>query len=210
MASFPLGANTITYNLPATEASAVRVNQRFSPLIGVDFVFKGRLQTNVSWNKSNAYSLSTSNFDVSQNSTNELTASLTWQKTGLRIPFLSGRKLNNRLSFTLSFARSTTLDQRYQLRAALLEAANRLNAGETFDPASASRTGNLVQEISSFTRTTISPQVAYVFSNRVTANFTLKYENFEGRHPSAFVEECQRNIQHPRQYLRIVICSPKS
>ena len=183
---FPLGTVNISYKLPQTEASAVRLNRRFSPLVGVDFVFKGRLQTNVSWNKSDTYSLSTSNFDVAENSTNELTASITWQKTGLRLPFFRGRKLNNRLSFTLSFARSTTLDQRYQLRAALLDASNKLTNDESFDPESA-LSGNFRQEISSFTRTTIAPQIAYVFSNRVTANFTLTYQNFEGdtRQPSS-------------------------
>ncbi len=186
-ANFPLGAVIVDYELPQTEASAVRLNRRFSPLIGFDFVFKGRLQTNLQWNKSDTYSLSTSNFDVAENSTNELTASITWQKTGLRLPFIKSR-LNNRLSFTLSFARSTTLDQRFQLRAALLDASNKLtaNPSQPFDPKSALG-GNFRQEISSFTRTTIAPQVAYVFSNRVTANFTLTYQNFEGdtRQPSS-------------------------
>jgi cell surface protein SprA len=151
--------------------------------VGVDFVLKGRVQTNVAWNKSSTFSLSTSNFDVSENSTNEITASVTWQKTGLRIPFFGGKRLNNRLSFTLSLARSTTLDQRYQLRAALRNAADRY---PEFRPEEA-LAGDLVQRISSYTRTTVSPQIAYVFSNRVSANFVLKYEDFAGdtRRPSS-------------------------
>jgi len=182
-ASFTLGENTIQFAIPQTEASAVRLNRRFSPLVGVDFVLKGRVQTNVAWNKSSTFSLSTSNFDVSENSTNEITASVTWQKTGLRIPFFGGKRLNNRLSFTLSLARSTTLDQRYQLRAALRNAADRY---PEFRPEEA-LTGDLVQRISSYTRTTVSPQIAYVFSNRVSANFVLKYEDFAGdtRRPSS-------------------------
>ena len=183
--SFLLGPRTVQYTVPTTEASAVRLNRRFSPLVGVDFVFKGRVQTNVSWNRSSTYSLSTSNFDVSENSTNEVTATLSWQKTGLRLPFLK-RSLNNRFSFTVTFARSKTLDQRYLLNTALISAANAVDAGTTFD-VSQTLSGNFVQQISSHTRTTVAPQISYVFSNRVTANFTLKYENFEGdtRQPSS-------------------------
>ena len=122
--TFQLGGRNVTYSVPQTEASSIRLNRRFSPLIGVDFVFKGRLQTNVSWNKSSTFSLSTSNFDVSENSTNEITASLSWQKSGLKIPFLKRKRLNNRLSFTVTFARSKTLDQRYLLNTALIAAAD--------------------------------------------------------------------------------------
>jgi len=184
--NFGLGTKTIQYVIPETEASAVRVNRRFSPLVGVDFVFKGRVQTNIMWNKSNTFSLSTSNFDVAEHSTNELTASVTWQKSGMRIPFFGGRRLNNRLSFTLSFARSNTHDVRYLLRTAMLNAANSLGTADPFEPEDA-LAGDAVQEISAFTRTTISPQLAYVFSNRVSANFTLKFEDFMGdqRQPSS-------------------------
>ena len=180
--SFSLGSQTIVFNLPDIETGAIRVNRRYTPLIGFDFTFKNRLQANIGFNRSNSYSLSTSNFDINESSTSELTASITYQKTGLKLPFFKGKKLNNRVSFSLSFARSTTDDKRYLLRKALVEAVS--------DPAfkaSDALTGDLVSEITSNIRTTISPQISYTFSNRVSANFVLSVVDFQGdtRQPSS-------------------------
>ncbi|NNE35488.1 MAG: hypothetical protein HKN13_09635 [Rhodothermales bacterium] len=182
ISTFTLGRNTINYATPDVETGAVRVNRRYQPLIGFDFTFKNRLQTNVSWNKNNSYSLSTSSFEISDNATSEVTASLTYQKTGLRIPFLKGKKLNNRVSFSVSFARSTTNDKRYRLGAALAKAVS----DPTFQASDATKGDGLVSEITSNIRTTISPQVSYTFSNRVQANFVLRYVDFKGdtRQPS--------------------------
>ena len=41
---------------------AMRINERYQPFVGIDLTWKGRLQTNVAWNRSNAYSVSTSTF----------------------------------------------------------------------------------------------------------------------------------------------------
>ncbi|MDX1739712.1 MAG: cell surface protein SprA, partial [Rhodothermales bacterium] len=180
--AFIPGTN-ISYVVPRTETGAVRINQRYQPFIGVDLNWKGRIQTNVAWNRSTSYSLSTSNYEISESSTNELTISANFQKVGLRIPFF-GKKLNNRISLGLSLSRSVTLDQRFLMQKALTAAAT---AGGDFDLNEA-LTGDLVSVITSHTRLSMSPQISYQFSNRVTANFTLRYEKLDSeisRQPSS-------------------------
>ena len=180
--AFIPGTN-ISYVVPRTEVGAVRINQRYQPFIGVDLNWKGRIQTNIAWNKSTSYSLSTSNYEISESSTNELTISANFQKVGLRIP-LFGKKLNNRVSLGLSVSRSVTLDQRFLLQKALTTAAT---VGPDFDLKDA-LTGDLVSVITSHTRLSMSPQISYQFSNRVTANFTLRYEKLDSeisRQPSS-------------------------
>ena len=41
--SFALGNQTIVFNLPDIETGAIRVNRRYTPLIGFDFTFKNRV-----------------------------------------------------------------------------------------------------------------------------------------------------------------------
>ncbi|MBT8399367.1 MAG: cell surface protein SprA, partial [Rhodothermia bacterium] len=174
----------IRYTIPRTETGAVRINQRYQPFIGLDLNWKGRLQTNVAWNKSTSLSLSTSNFEVSESTTNELTFTANFQKVGMSIPFLPGKRLNNRVSLGLSVSRAKTLDQRFLLQKALTTAVSTEDTFRLEDALS----GDLVSVITSHTRTSVSPQISYQFSNRVTANFTLRYEKLDSeisRQPSS-------------------------
>lgn len=181
---FPfISGTSIRYTVPQTETGAVRVNQRYQPFIGLDLNWKGRLQTNIAWNKSTTYSLSTSNWEVGESKTNELTVTANFQKVGMRLPFFGGKRLNNRITLGLSVSRAVTLDQRFQLQKALTTAA----ANRDFRLEEALG-GDLVGVITSHTRLSLSPQIAYTFSNRVTANFTLRYEKLDSeisRQPSS-------------------------
>ncbi|WP_228350288.1 cell surface protein SprA [Rhodocaloribacter litoris] len=184
LGTFDLGTRRIQFTLPLTEAGTIRINERFQPLIGLDISWKGRIQTNIAFNTSNAFSLSTSNFEVSQNETRELSVTASFQKTGLKIPLLGGKRLNNRISFSLTVSRSQTSNQRFLLRRALIDAATR---GSEFVLEDALKDPN-VSLITDHTRLVISPQISYQFSNRVSANFTLRYEQFDSkdsRQPSA-------------------------
>ena len=178
---------TIQYRIPETEATSVRVTRRYNPLIGVDVTWKGRVQTKVAWNRNATFSLSTSNADVSENTTEEFTFSASFQKTGMKIPFSRGKILNNRASFNISASRSTTLDRRYRLRDALARKVLSFDDQNFEFRDQEAISGDLVSVINSHTRFTISPQIGYQFSDRVTANFALKYENFKGdsRQPSS-------------------------
>lgn len=182
LADFTFNNQTIAYVLPDYEASGVRVNERFQPLLGFDVAWKGQVQTNVQWNKSNAYALSSSSI-VDQQKTSELSLTASYQKQGLRLPFLQ-RRLNNRISFNLTVSRSVSDDRRFLLRNALAAKANVQGGAPTPELLEALQG----EPLNATTRLRVTPQVSYQFSNRVSANFTLNYEKFDddvGRIPSS-------------------------
>jgi len=172
--TFSLGNRRIRYRFSRYEVSAVRINERYQPLIGLDITWKNRLQTNLSWSKSRSYSLSTNN-EINASVTGELTLNLNYQVQGLRIPFLPIQRLNNRVGMSLSVSRATTDERRYSLFRALQAAAN---DPEAFNPKDA-LSPDYAPRLTSWTRTTIAPQISYQFSNRVSAAFQLRYERFE-------------------------------
>ncbi|GMQ81933.1 MAG: cell surface protein SprA [Rhodothermia bacterium] len=177
-----IGSRTIQFNIEEFQTGNIRVNERYSPALGLDITWKGQIQTNIQWNKSNSYSLSTSNFEVSENKTDEISLTGSWQKSGLKIPFL-GKTIQNRVSLSITVARSSTVDQRLRLRRALETA---ITDPEFVEGDALS--GDNISVISAHRRTTISPRIGYQFSNRVSANFELKYEKFDSqdsRQPSA-------------------------
>lgn len=177
-----LGQNRIEFAVEEFQINNVRINERYSPLLGVDVTWKGSIQTGIKWSKSNSYSLSTSNFEVSENKTDELGLQISFQKSGMRLPFFK-RVLNNRANFTLNVTRSKTQDQRLRLRRALEQALS--------DPEFVLKSaleGDNISLVTAHTRLTITPTISYQFSNRVQANFTLKYEKFDSedsRQPSS-------------------------
>ena len=181
-AAYDLGPKRIIYTIPDYEVSGVRINERYQPFIGLDLSWKGRVQTNFAWNRSNSYSLSSS-LEVSENKTSEFTFSGSFQKTGMKIPFLPIKRLNNRISFSISVSRARLTDQRYNLRRGLTDA---ILKGEQFELKDALG-GDNISIVSASTRLTVTPQISYQFSNRVNTSFELRYENFQSedsRQPS--------------------------
>lgn len=181
--SVELGSRRILQSAELYQTGAMRINERYSPLIGVDISWKGQVTTNVSLNRSNAYSFSASNMEVSENRTSELSVTAGFQKTGMKLPFFGGKRLNNRASVNLTVSLSTTEDQRLRLRRALESAAS----DPAFLPADA-LAGDNISLVTAHKRLTVSPRIAYQFSNRVSADFTLRYEQFDSedsRQPSS-------------------------
>lgn len=176
-----LGSRRIQFAVEEYQINNIRINESFRPLIGVDVTWKGSISTGMTWSTSNSYSLSTTNFEISENKTKELEVTINYQKSGLKLPFF--RKLNNRVTLALSIKRSETLDQRLRLRRALEQAIT--------DPEfklQDALEGDNVSLVTAHTRLTMTPRVAYQFSNRVSADFTLKYEKFDSedsRQPSS-------------------------
>lgn len=184
--SFPLGpSRLIEYEVPFTEISTVRVNERFQPLIALDMSFGRNLTTGIAWNKSNTYSLSTSNNSVSETKANELSFTSSYQRQGMRLPFFKGKRLNNRITFSLTFSYTVNDDRQYSIRRAL-EAAAQLESPEEFDPKEALQ-DPYVSILTSTKRLLSTPKVTYQFSNQVTADAFVTYERFIGdnRRPSA-------------------------
>jgi cell surface protein SprA len=137
----------------------------------------------MAWNQSTAYSLSTTNFEVSENKTNELTMTASYQVQGMKLPFFK-KKLNNRISFNLTMSHATLTDQRYSIRRGLVD---RIARGDEFVLEDALK-GDNISIVTASTRVTVVPRISYQFSNRVSADFTLRYENFlseDSRQPSS-------------------------
>ena len=173
--AFSLGAGPIiSFEVPRVEVDAVRINERFQPLIGVDLSFKGNVQASIVWNKSNSYSLSTTNNVVNENQNNEISVTASWSKSGLRIPFVR-RKLNNRISFSLTLSRTANDDRSYYIRRAMEIAV--------IDPefqVSQALEEPYVDVLTSTARIQAQPKIAYQFSNVVSADLFVQYEDFIG------------------------------
>ena len=168
------GGPKISYTLPDVDIDAVRVNERFQPLVALDLSLRGNVQTSVAWNQSNTYSLSTTNNVISTTSTNDLTVTASYSTSNLRLPFF-GRRLSNRISFSLSLSRAVNNDQTYYLRRAMEVAV----LDPTFTPAMALEE-SFVDVLTSTARIQATPRIAYQFSNQVTADIFVVYEDFQG------------------------------
>jgi cell surface protein SprA len=179
---------TIIYDVSPIEVGAVRVNERFQPLIGLDLTFKGNIQTSLAWNTGTSYALTTTTNQVSETETSEITVTANYQKQGLSLPFLPGKRLNNRIGFSLTLSRSTNNDRNFNIKNALEEAASRGPDEEPFQPEEVLIAGSDfgVQVLTSQSRITVAPKITYQFSNRVSADAFVRYENFkseDGRRP---------------------------
>ena len=172
--SFSLGGREILFDLPEIDIGSMRVNERFQPFIGVDLTWRGNLQTNVSWNRSKSYTLSTGDNAVRENETSEVSASVSFQRQGISIPLLPVRRLNNRITLRLTVTRSVSDQRRHSLLSALQQAA--LDPDFPIEDAISDDNSTVV---SSTERFTLNPQITYQFSNRVTADFFLQYEQFD-------------------------------
>ena len=179
---------TIIYDVSPIEVGAVRVNERFQPLIGLDLTFKGNIQTSLAWNTGTSYALTTTTNQVSETETSEITFTANYQKQGLSLPFLPGKRLNNRIGFSLTLSRSTNNDRNFNIKNALEEAASRGPDEDPFQPEEVLIEGSDfgVQVLTSQSRITVAPKITYQFSNRVSADAFVRYENFmseDGRRP---------------------------
>ncbi len=180
--AFDLSGQQIVFTIPTDEVGSIRVNERFQPLIGLDLSFKGNLRTTVTWEKSTSYMLSTTNFEVSENNNSQITVTANYSRSGMKLPFL--KKINNRISFSLSMSVANLSDRRLLLRRALTDYIDRRDTfvvGEAIE-------GDNVSVISASKRYTVAPRISYQISNRVSTDFTLRYENFiseDSRTPSS-------------------------
>jgi cell surface protein SprA len=195
-ASFALAGRQIFFPLPEVEAGAVRINERYQPLIGLDLSLKNQMQANIAWNASNTYSLSTTSYLVNESRTNEITFTASYQKRGIKLPFIK-KKLDNRMSLSLTLARAVIDDQRLALREALVAAILSYDEGVPFAPEQALE-GDFKVPITGSTRLTIAPTISYQFSTRVSGDFRLRFEKFDSvdsRIPSSTTTQGTFNIR---------------
>lgn len=178
---YDLAGRRITYAAPAYDVGAIRVSEQYTPLIGVDLSWKGGVQTNVGWNKNNTYSMSTSNFELGHQNTNQFDLTASYSRQGMRIPFFG--RVQNRVSFNLTVAYAQTSDVRYPLKTALRDYLNRRDTG--WSDSEVLR-GDNVSTLTETSRYTVTPRISYSFSQKLQADFSLTYQRFIGdsRQPS--------------------------
>ena len=177
-----LGDQSVSYRKPDFEISSAQVSEQFQPIVGMDVTWLGGLQTNVDWNQSVTTFFRPSEMSVEERTTSELTVRASFSKRGIDLPLLPIGKLNNRLRFSLTVNRSVNDERSFNLRRALENAAA---SDFNFNPSEATQ-GENVSITRQTTRLTVTPELSYQFSNKVTGNFLLEYEKFEsdGRQPS--------------------------
>ncbi|HYE97219.1 MAG TPA: cell surface protein SprA [Rubricoccaceae bacterium] len=158
---------TLISTTPELETGTIRVNERFQPLLGANVSWRGGIQTDFTWNKSNIYSLATASASLSQGNTEELSARLNYSRTGIRLPFLRRGRINNNVRFSLSATRTRSQDAVFALRQDL----ERVLRGQA--PNEARFTGQ--------TRLTVEPRLTYALSNQVSLDAFVRYEQLESR-----------------------------
>lgn len=147
-----------TLFVPRKEFQSPRVSERFAPLVGFTFAFNKPLTARLNFNMGRSITLSTVNFQLSTQNTQELSGSLSYSQSGSTLlnfwPF-NGNTLKNDidLSMTGSYAVDETVIEPL-----------------TADQASAAPP-------SGTTRITIEPRIGYAISSRVNASAFWRYTN---------------------------------
>jgi len=176
--SISVAGERINYIEAPFEPQSVQIQEQFQPLVGIDLTWPFGLQTSLEWNRRTTTALRGTN--VVERKTAELSGRLSYSKRGLRIPLF--QRIENQVQFSLTLTRSVNDDREFLVSEALRQA--RANP-DTFRPEQALK-GDNVNPVSETTRLTVAPKITYSVSNRVTADFQLEYEKFEGdnRQPS--------------------------
>ena len=143
------------------EPTQITVNERFQPLVGFNFGFKGGVQASLSTNRSSISTLQTASAQIYQKTSRDLRFDFSYSRTGLRLFGLRG--VNNNIRFQLT---TTVSDDAISTRQNFLTDVERVINGN--DVADAS--------VETSSRLQISPQISYTISNQVTANFISQYE----------------------------------
>lgn len=160
-----------TYVEAEFEPQSVQIQQQYQPLIGLDVTWPGDLQTSLEWNRRITTALRGKN--VVERETGELSGRVSFSQRGLSLPFFT--RIENRIQFSLTLTRSVNDEREYLLPQAMQEAQSNL---EGYDPARAVQ-GETVDVLGRTTRLSVSPQISYSVSNRVTADFLLEFEKFD-------------------------------
>ena len=143
------------------EPTQITVNERFQPLIGLNFGFKGGIQASVSTNRSAIATLQTASAQIYQKTSRDLRLDFSYARTGLRLFGLRG--INNNIRFQLT---ALVSDDAISTRQSFLDDVRRAIDGEELSEAS----------VETSSRLQLSPQISYTVSNQVTANFIAQYE----------------------------------
>ena len=165
-----VGADGINYREAEFQPESARISEQYRPLIGLDVTWPWDFETSLGWTRRIVTKLVGSN--VVERKTSELSGSFSYSKRGLRLPLLP--RIQNRIRLSVSFTRSSSDEREFLLNEALSQAQQ----DPSFSAAQALE-GSNADVLTQQTRTTISPQISYTVSNRVTADFRLNFEKLD-------------------------------
>ena len=94
LGTFGPSINDISYFLPVFIMSSINMEERYSPLIGVNFAFKNQISGRFQYNKERRASLNLSNTQVAEFNSNDLVFGFGFKKNNVKLPF-RGRDGNN-------------------------------------------------------------------------------------------------------------------
>jgi len=143
------------------EPTSITVNERYQPLIGLSFAFKGNIQASLSTNRTSLFTLQALSAQVFEKTSRDLRVDLSYARTGLSLFGIRG--LNNQIRFQLTALVAD--DETFiglPLQQDVLFALN----GEPLTEQTAVETSRLQ----------LSPQISYTVSSQVTANLLAQYE----------------------------------
>ncbi len=152
------------------EASQMTVNERFQPLIGLAVGWKAGFQTDLTWNRSNSYTLQTNTAQFSEKSVEDVQIQFSFTRNGIKVPLF--KRLNNNIRLTLTAGIS---DDETLRRAINSDLSADLLGEERIEPG-----------VSSVRRISVWPRLSYSLSNRVTADVFLRYEQSQPVGTQAF------------------------
>ena len=164
------GAQTLVAPDVDVEASTMTVNERFQPLLGLAVGWKAGFQTDLTWNRSNLYTLQTNTAQFVEKNVEDIQVQFSFTKNGIKIPLF--KRLNNNIRFTLTAGIS---DDETLTRSIGADLEADLVGDDRVEPG-----------ISSVRRVSVWPRLSYSLSNRVTADVFVRYEQSQPQGTQAF------------------------
>jgi len=136
-----------------------RVGYNFAPLLGLTFnfnkVWNGDVSINSRWGKQRTYDLNTSSNNIVESSTDEISITANYKRTGFDFP-LFGLALKNDIDFSIAFSLNKNSSFIYQTSETEVDVNGQPREGTT--------------------RISLEPRVRYVVSQRVTASLFYRYQ----------------------------------
>jgi cell surface protein SprA len=147
------------------EPTSITVNERYQPLIGLSFAFKGNIQASLSTNRTSLFTLQALSAQVFEKTSRDLRVDLSYARTGLSLFGIRG--INNQIRFQLTALVAD--DETFIGLPLQTDVLLYLNNGGDLDA--------LTQQTPVYTsRLQVSPQISYTVSSQVTANLLAQYE----------------------------------
>ncbi|MFU8811887.1 MAG: cell surface protein SprA [Balneolaceae bacterium] len=193
-----LGVFTLQDVRPEFEPNTLNIEQRFSPLVQLNVTWENNLRTQIGYESSQVTSLSLSNVQVTERTSNGFTFSIAYTIRNFNMPFVG--RLNNNLDISISGNIIDDREERFLLDGDLSNALS-TDAGQIVRDPSLFNINE--PRVSGQSRLNTSFVVGYRFSSTVQANFDYTYSQIDPKSTRTF----RRSTHDIRFNIRINIRS---